>query len=504
MDQQNSESIKSFVKNNMRFYETALLLIILDNFNFWETKCKNIINVSNGGLRFNDFTQSIDNDIYREICSIYSAIPENIRNSGTTIKASKEIILAMIANKCSDPKSKLNPNDLIVAELRFKDVEALRMDPLMQSENASLISIVESGMAYWLEMRRVVQIANYSIRNLDKIDATSVISKIQGSIDQIGANIKEDSDAIQSFGQALDSVTKSEEDDSMSRIPLPGLPILTKALGGGLKHGETGLIIAGSGGGKTVIALQIASGVALLGYKSLFITTEQHAKALSSRIAACNANILFDKIKDGVALNKLNEAEINRMLQIRGPLDANLEFANWCKTGEMLETHLEQLIKDKKSRDGLDVLVIDWLGGGLGVTAEQADKMQNYMMHCVNRIKILALQYNIFILVLAQTNEKDEKRKMKLGRIDIDRCHTLDQPFTWALGISSLQAPSNQRVNSPQESYLRKQYVNIWKGRMAGDLFYPIIREFEYQRFVEKEITELNNMPARTVNFGNG
>ena len=507
--------LRAFIKSNMSFYETALLLTIMDDFNFWNDKCRNILNIMSEALsspssnskksyiKFRDFSKSIDNDIYTEIFALYSAIPINAisGSSNMQMKASKEIVLAMIANKCNNPSiTNLNANDLIVAELRFKDIDAMRLKPNQNGEWQSLKQLVSNGLSIWLEMRRVLQIATFTAKNIDHLNANSIMQSIQSAMDQIESTSNNDSDVIQDFGQALDSVTTEGEDDSMSRMPIPGMPILTKALGGGLKRGETGLIIAGSGGGKTVAALQIASGVALMGYKALVVTTEQHSSILSNRIIACNANIPFKKVKDGVQLNTLTEDEIDRIKLIKEPLAKNLKFANWCKTGEMIETNLEQLIKTFKEKDGLDVLVIDWLGGGLGVTAEQADKMHNYMMHCVNMIKTLAIKYNIFILVLAQANEKDSKSKIKLGRIDIDRCHTLDQPFTWALGISSIQGNASQRVNSPQESYLRKQYVNVWKGRMAGDLFYPIIREFEYQRFVEKELVELNNMPVRQAN----
>lgn len=513
------EGLRSFIKSNLSFYETALLLTIMDDFNFWNERCRNILNIKSEALnnsassnnfnkksyiKFRDFSKSIDNDIYTEIFALYSAIPINAIDSSSLnsrMKASKEIVLAMIANKCNNPNiSNLNANDLIVAELRFKDIDAMRLKPTQNGEWESLKQLVSNGLSVWLEMRRMLQIAAYTTKNMDQLNANSLMQSIQSAMNQIESTSNTDSDVIQDFGQALDSVTTESEDDSMARMPIPGMPILTKALGGGLKRGETGLIIAGSGGGKTVAALQIASGVALMGYKSLVVTTEQHSSILSNRIIACNANIPFKKVKDGVRLDTLTEDEIDRIKLIKEPLAKNLKFANWCKTGEMIETNLEQLIKSFKEKDGLDVLVIDWLGGGLGVTAEQADKMHNYMMHCVNMIKLLAIKYNIFILVLAQANEKDAKSKIKLGRIDIDRCHTLDQPFTWALGISSVQGNASQRVNSPQESYLRKQYVNVWKGRMAGDLFYPIIREFEYQRFVEKELVELNNMPARQAN----
>lgn len=490
------EPIKLFIAQNMAFFESAILLTLMYDFEFWQ-QVRSLINIPMGRMKFYDFTKPIDNEIYKTINSIYESF---IGSSGSigigdSFKLSKELIIALIANKVNEPKSGIIENDLRAAEFRFQELE-LTCPKTVSEFESNIRIIVYSGFTYWLERRRVLQIASYTIKNSDKVDAPMLIDTIQSSLDIIGSQRK-DPDEIQTFGEALEMGTSMDEDESNGRMPIPGLPILTKALGGGLKRGETGLIISASGGGKTVIALQIAAGMALSGYDTLVVTTEQHSKVLVNRIISCNANILFNKVKDG-NLSTLTSSEKERLKEISTPLNQHLRFANWCKTGEMLETGLENEIKRQKEK-GLDVLVIDWLGGGINLSGSEADKMHNYMIHCVNMIKNFAIKYNIFILVLAQANEKDAKSKQKLGRMDIDRCHTLDQPFTWALGISSLQGGANQRVNSPQESYLRKQYVNIWKGRMNGDLFYPILREFEYQRFVEKEMVEINNMPVRSV-----
>ena len=492
------EVIKKFVSENMSFFESALLLVILNDYDFWTEKCKPLLNIKTGKFVFFDFSKPIDNEIYEHISKFYSTFPGKPSES---FKATPEIILGMIANKSKDIKSSISDNDVDMAKFRLDELETIK--PKTQEDFINNIAlIVYAGFQHWLEIKRVLQISSYALRNSDKVDASIVMSSIQESMDKIESRVSNEDDAIQTFGEALSiNASDSAKEDNL-RMPIPGLPILTRALGGGLKRGETGLIISSSSGGKTVIALQIASGMALSGYKSLVITTEQHSSILSNRIISCNASIPFNKVKDGLFVNGkcvLTEEEMERVRELSEPLNENLRFANWCKTGEMLETNLESLIKKSKEKYGLDVLVIDWLGGGISITSEQAEKMHNYMMHCVNMIKTFAIKYNIFILVLAQANEKDAKSKTKLGRIDIDRCHTLDQPFTWALGISTLQGVGNQRINTPQESYLRKQYVTLWKGRMAGDLFYPIIREFEYQRFAEKEMLETINMPPRQI-----
>ena len=88
----------------------------------------------------------------------------------------------------------------------------------------------------------------------------------------------------------------------------------------------------------------------------------------------------------------------------------------------------------------------------------------------------------------------------------MDGCNTLDQDVTWAGGISALQEGNGQtrKINTLQESYLRKQCFNLWKGRMNGAYAYPIMREFEFQRFCERETFELigeKELPARKISM---
>ena len=504
--------IKTFVNQNRSFFETALLLTIIKDFEFWVNNCKESLNqqetttvdaVTNRPIRlkFQDFTKPIDNEIYEQIRMFYSTVGNETSIIGAAkcqIKANRELILAMLADKVKT--FQLTEQEFRTAENRLNEIEASM--PATQSEfETSTKLIVEAGLKFWFEQQRLAQVSTFITKNRGKFNASVLKNTLDKlvSIDSSTALNPDDekAKAFESFEAAMDA---DIEENVGHRMPIATLPLLTKALGGGVLKGESGLICSTSGGGKTVFACQFAIGTALNGFKTLYITTEQMSTFLVPRMLAATASIPFNKIKDGLSTaiksGTVTQAEVERAREVNTMVKDYLQFANWCKSGEKLQTGLEPLILQKMEEwGGLDCIIVDWLGGGIKLPVEAYDKRFAYFMDVVNSIKDLATKYGIFFLVLAQANKQKVAGRVKLDVDCIDGCNTLDQPLTWAAGISALQdtggSAGRQKVNQLQESYLRRQCLNIWKGRMNGAFAYPIYREFEYQRFVERETVEL-------------
>ena len=67
-----SASVKSLIMNNMRYFECILMCMIMRDINFWKDFCRNKLNVKvnplqKNSLKFNDFSNSLDNTIYKII-----------------------------------------------------------------------------------------------------------------------------------------------------------------------------------------------------------------------------------------------------------------------------------------------------------------------------------------------------------------------------------------------------------------------------------------------------
>lgn len=101
-------------------------------------------------------------------------------------------------------------------------------------------------------------------------------------------------------------------------------------------------------------------------------------------------------------------------------------------------------------------------------------------------------------VVMAQINPKQAENVSMITINEVSECKTLDQDVSWALGISRLEVSKTRISNQIQASYRSQQTFNFWKNRLSPPYHYPVIREFQYQRFAEREqASPMMNMPAK-------
>ena len=300
-------------------------------------------------------------------------------------------------------------------------------------------------------------------------------------------------------------------------------------------RGECGLGIGLSGSGKTVLAGQMASGFALSKYKTAYITTEQRSFMIIPRMVSANLNIKFDKIKNGIKsafylyeeykdknsddipdkvkpylLTKREKESIEEFLPTINPY---MRFENWSAKGLLIVDDLENTVRAYKEKFGLDVLVLDWIGGGIQLD-DKSLRPDIYYRNVADLIKNVALEYNIFIYALAQASDSAIDKSF-LSSTDIDQCKKMDVPFTFAMGVTAMfseefRLAENRKkfkgsnagntVKESKESYNRYQNMCIWKNRMDPASVYPMERDFVYQRFNEyKSIPCIADMPTQKL-----
>lgn len=487
--------IKPFIKNYTSKFETWLLAVILTDAGFWEEHCKAKINHSSGKFRFYDFIKPVDNEIYKQINMFYNVG----RSSATPVTQMSTMLLTGIFQSMFE-EGKIAKDTWAFLKDRLTELDGeIGRSEVLQTQ---IRPLVESGLPYWLEYKHAAQLLHYYQKNPS--DTQTIISQLQKSLDE-GCCIN--AAEQQSFCDAMDfDVSEGDPDEAnVVRMPIANMPLLTKVLGGGVRKGETALVIGASGAGKTVFAIQAATGLALNGFKTAYITTEQPGHELVPRCISCNTGIPFDLITDGIKTairdKKLTQSQIDQISEFRVSIGDNLRFENWCNSGSKLLTHLEPLIKRYMETTGLDALIIDWLGGGLDLSPQERERLHLFIAYVVDMLKNLARKYNIFILVMGQANKKKSAGKARLSVEDNDGSNTIDQPFTWAAGISSLQESATKQFNELQEAYKRRQYINLWKNRKQKPVSYPVYRDFEFQKFTEKEQSEIMDMPARSVTY---
>lgn len=174
-------------------------------------------------------------------------------------------------------------------------------------------------------------------------------------------------------------------------------------ISGGLKKGEVMILGARPSVGKTAFACQFAVNIAKQGLSVGIISLEMPNSRLATRIISQITNLPYWKI-DRHLLNA-NEYEL---------LDSNLEniikydiyFSE--KTG--VNVHDIRAKAEKLKSKKLDILFIDYLGL---IEPEKANNREQEISKISRGLKLLAMQLDIPIILLAQLNRESETSKSK-------------------------------------------------------------------------------------------
>lgn len=202
-------------------------------------------------------------------------------------------------------------------------------------ENAQ--AVVQNTWITWITYAQL----NYAMADIrrggfsgDIMAKADMLSKIKSDI----MEVTKTSDDIVSSVADLWIV----DEDNTERIPLSRtLESINRVTAGGPGKGEHILAVVPTGGGKTVLACQMAADVAASGRHVLLISTEQHAVQLIPRIVSCMSyqmstnrygKIPSKGIKDGITRAKVLEFSEeqkkihNMILEAIGPY---LHIASW-------------------------------------------------------------------------------------------------------------------------------------------------------------------------------
>lgn len=485
-----NSAVKKVVRSNTRLFEQYLIAAMLVSYDFWSGYCRNRINTSISSYKnYNDFTKSIYNEIYDCICTFYETLDDSMEKS--SIVVDKGFIIGLLKDKMY--KGQISIEDVKFAESSLDDIDKL-IESGKSNNYFAIFQFAKSGFAYWLELRRVAQITENNYNS--KITADELIHKIKSAT----SDVVIDDSTFMSFDEAVDY---EDVDNGGFRMPIATLPIFTRVLAGGLKKGETGIVASLPSGGKTIMACQIASGLALNGFNVLLISTEQHAVNLVPRCITANTGIPFNLIADGVKhaikIGKLSQTQIQEIKDFTDLMKNHLYFENWGLKGNRITTSLESTIDlYVKTHGKLDVVIIDWIGGGIEKPPEDKTKKNEYYDYTMKFICRVMKQKHLAGVVMAQVNPKQAEDVNLITINELADCKTLDQDASWAMGISRLENPKKRISNQIQASYKTQQTFNFWKNRLSPPYHYPVIREFGFQRFAEREqANPMMNVPQR-------
>lgn len=354
-------------------------------------------------------------------------------------------------------------------------------------------SFVKNTFKVWWEAARQRAILDKYSRYTDTA-GKSLLDELTTNITAVKESDAQD--AFKDFDIIID------DDADVKRIPLGAdFRNLSNCLGGGLGRSEHAIFVAPTGAGKTVFGCQLASSIADLGSKVLFITTEQPVNELIPRIMSCWSfkepgrhdpsrlpRIPFSLIKDGFSKKVLESmsAEQKELLQRYTTKFSTLHFEEWLGTTKDAKTSLRDSIRRYIDKyDGCDCVILDWIGAKLGYGMEPQQKRQEFY-DAAQTLKDLSYEFNMAALSTAQATAQAVGKKF-ITEHDIATCKTLHEQAAVGFGLSAMRTidakACGDNAEMSAESYTPQQNVYCFKSRKSTGKHWVVTRNFGYQRF---------------------
>lgn len=274
---------------------------------------------------------------------------------------------------------------------------------------------------------------------------------------------------------------------------------------------DTTLVAAVSGGGKTVMAMQLAGNFATIQrVNTLVLTTEQPPEELLRRLLSNHLKIPHRKFL--AHLDRSTSEASCTMSQVDIPylppectatpgilghtqilkkfLDDHLMFLDWSSGGFNFEQHfdaeIEQALASRRDINGRSwepkVVIVDWVGGGINHDTTKALDLRHYYKAAGEVIIRHGKAHNRHMFMMAQlAKDKANRQRPWVDMDQLAECKSLVDNATNMVGITSLRAVAGKKGAALNPM----QFLCVSKARKGSTDSIDVRAEFEYQRFVE-------------------
>lgn len=283
--------------------------------------------------------------------------------------------------------------------------------------------------------------------------------------------------------QAVDSPAAYDLTPKTITLMPTSLPALSEAIGGGWRHGDSYLILASTGVGKTAHAVQEAVHLALRGYRGLLITTEESPWELELRAFSNFCSIEYAKIMDGFDKAKLSPAELKAANELVSQLKPKVSFVHWpYDHAKTVITDLAAELQQARNRlGGLDYVILDQIKDGLGKATTDPHESRNAYQAAADRIARLATDENILAIAYAQASTTSGLDNPSVDASCLTECKTMDKNMTGVIGITALR---NNQESSDTSLPLYKTFQSLYVSKSPAGKAKSVQfkRAFEFQR----------------------
>lgn len=279
-----------------------------------------------------------------------------------------------------------------------------------------------------------------------------------------------------------------------------GFPALDDALNGGWGEGECYGLMAGTGGGKSVLAGQVGYYNASTGGDTLILTTELPVVEYMVRMISNSCNIKIPLIQDC-----LNMGQVKQVIAASNPVAlAKFEMALGVIVGKMriVKLHpdqglnaraiMEQQVQLYEQQMGRKptLVIFDWLGrvADVASTGKASDRTVAWEVaadSCAQFSEVSGIPALILLQAVNDANTKSiltqqdtgiSKGVWKQMVMGFAITNTIDKA---AVKQAMLMGALEARINTTPD----KQVFCIVKSRKGEGTFTPVTRQMLYQRF---------------------
>ncbi len=171
---------------------------------------------------------------------------------------------------------------------------------------------------------------------------------------------------------------------------------------------KSDLILLGGrpGSGKTSLGLCMGYNAALRGHKVAVFSLEMGRRQLTRRMTSMASKIDLQRLRSGW----FDEAEWGTIIEKMGDL-SQLPLSVNDTAGNPIASMRSQLRRLSRRKDGLDLVIVDYLG--LIAPDENTENRVQEISKISMGLKLLAREFDIPVLALAQLSREVEKRQNK-------------------------------------------------------------------------------------------
>ena len=270
------------------------------------------------------------------------------------------------------------------------------------------------------------------------------------------------------------------------RLPFD-IELLNKVTKGGLPRKSMSVLLATTGGGKSLVKCHMAANYLMQGKNVVYITMEMAEERISERIDANLMDVTLDELK--LLPRDVYEKRINR---IKSKATGKLIVKEY-PTGSAHAGHFRHLLNELKMKRGFqpDVIFIDYLNICASSRVKGAAAANSYTLvkSIAEEIRGLAMEFNCAAVTSSQFNRDG------YGNSDVDLTNTSE-----SMGITHTADCILGLVTTEELDNLGQLMIKQLKNRW-GDLSY-------YRRFVvgidraKMQIFDLEESAQRGIGQG--